>query len=126
LAAAVKKSGVGRDIDDAAGALWHHQTSRPLGAHEGAFQIDRKHVVPFVIGDLEKWPSEPYAGVVDQDINAGELIVDGGEQPVHVGGRGDIRFNRQSLPADLARPLGYLASAIFIDIGEDEISARPT
>jgi hypothetical protein len=98
---------------------------RPLGAHEGSLQIDREHVVPFGIGDLQEWPSKPYAGVVDQDVDATEFILHGREQPVHIRGQSNISFSSQCLSADLLRAFGYLPGAIFVDVGDDEVCAGP-
>ena len=69
-------------------------------------------------------PSKPYAGVVDQNVDATEFILHDREQPVYVRGRGNIGFYSQNLSADmLLRSLGYLLGAFFVDVGNDEVRA---
>ena len=60
---------------------WSRITRTPARAVECARQIDVDDLLPLVVGEIaEHTPGADHAGVVEQDVDAAELVLDLGEQ----------------------------------------------
>src|SRR5207253_957568 len=64
----------GGDVDDLARALADHHAADRLREEKDAGEVRRDHRVPFRPGQVLEWGADPVAGVVDQDIDAAELV----------------------------------------------------
>ena len=76
------------DLQDVAAALLPQERQRRLGHPHGAEDVGLQLVAELVLGQLLDEPEVPVAGVVDDDVEAAEVLVgllDGGEVRVPVG-----------------------------------------
>ena len=58
------------DLDDAAPALFHHAAQHGARQAEGGGEIDRDHLVPFLVLHAHEEIVAGDAGIVDQDVDA--------------------------------------------------------
>jgi hypothetical protein len=75
------------DLDDVAGALLAHDRQRRLGHPDRAEDVGLDLVAGLLRGDLLDRAEEPVAGVVDDHVEAAELLpgrLHGGDVGVHV------------------------------------------
>jgi len=96
----------------------HHKTGRPLGAHEGSLQIE------FGIGGLQECRLNHMRVLLTEMPTPPNLSCTVATNRPHPRAK-QHQFNSQCLSADMLRPLGDLLSAIFVDVGDNEISAGP-
>src|SRR3990172_5721495 len=91
-----------RDIDDLAALLLFHLLENRLGAQKRPFDVDRRNAVPFLRGNLIKRMAldiDKDRRVVDQNIDATELLDRFGGHAVRVLFTRHINLERQRLPA---------------------------
>ena len=82
--------GDGGDIDDAPGALLDHRALDGLDEIEGALEIRIDDHVPILLGHAHGKAIAGEAGVVDQDVDAGEIGEDLLDERLHGGVVGDV------------------------------------
>ena len=85
-------------VDDAAAArfLRLHHAHRLLGAQEGAGEIDTHDRLPLREGQiLDRHGGRAHAGIVEQHVQAAELVLDLGEHGLHLVGVADIGGRHQ-------------------------------
>lgn len=71
-------------VDDAARTLAGHFTCHRLAHEKGALDVHTQHGVEIVLFDIEKVRHLEDAGIVDQHIDAAELLHDAGDKSVHL------------------------------------------
>src|SRR5262249_11553434 len=67
------------DVDDSSAAVLLHDTCSLLAAEEGRFEVDRVNEVPIGFGDFEWVEAGEARGVIDEPIEAAELLLDLGK-----------------------------------------------
>ncbi len=85
----------GGDVDDAAGEFGVAQTAdEGLGEEEGALEIDVEDGIVVGLGDVPEGGLFFYAGVVDEDVAAAELLVGLVDEVRGVGEVGDVGLDQ--------------------------------
>ena len=72
-----------------------HQAKRLAPDQEGAAQVDPDQPVEVFSGRLEQRFFDQDAGIVDQDVEPAEALLDGLEQSQHLRLVGDVRLHRE-------------------------------
>ncbi len=96
------------EVDDAAPAPPRHQRGGALGAREAALEVGVEGPVDQLVGDLAARHQGTVGGVVDQDVEAAEALLDLVEHPVDLAPDGDRRPDDVRLAAGPLDLLGGL------------------
>src|SRR4051812_21743544 len=115
-----------RDVHDApAAAGGDHPARRALGADERRVEVDREHLAPLVVGEVEERHAGPRAGVVDEDVDAAERV---GELVDDVGRLGQlVQVDVGELGPPAGRPdqLGGLLAHLLVAVpGDADVAAE--
>ena len=99
-----------------------HAAADRLGQEEGGLQVDVHHLVPVLLGEVERVGAADDAGVVDQDVDAAERLHAAGTRRRAIGSvRGQVGLDRQEAaaraPATCALGLGRRRAADGDDVG---------
>jgi len=82
------------DVNDAsAAALGDHLLRGDLGAEEGALEIDVEHALVLLLGGVEHGGAGFHAGVVDDDVEAAEILDCSIDEFLEVSGFADVRLD---------------------------------
>ena len=65
---------LGAEVDDAAVALLSHEDGGGLDRREVALEVDGEDLVPLLLAHVEDHAVAQDAGVVDEDVDAAELV----------------------------------------------------
>ena len=82
-------------------SLAEHDRGHLLGAQVSALEVDVDRAVPLVLGRLQHRLGEHDAGVVDQDVDAPEVVDGGADEIFDVSGRRDVGAHRERVAARL-------------------------
>src|SRR4051812_33005516 len=109
----------GGDEDDfTALALFDHLARRNLAGDECAIEIDGEDAVPFLVGDVEKWPLDLDAGIADDDVEPTEFCHDLLNHALDVGTPADIAGKRCHVRAHFGRDR---LRALRIELASDSV-----
>ena len=116
------QSGHRDGVDDVRLAVLRaHPREEGLDAVDDAVEVDRERPVPVGLRRLTDDSAGQHAGVVDQQVQLAELVVDALGQPLVADGVGHVEVDRQRL--DLLR-LDLRRDGLrraFLHIGEDHV-----
>jgi hypothetical protein len=103
----------GRGHDDLAVALLHHVFLCFTGAEKTAFEVDGDHGIPLVVAHSEEQvvPQDPR--VVDQDVQAPEVLDDLGDRACDLIGPRDVAAHRDGVRPDVLHPLDRVPAAVL-------------
>ena len=94
------------DVDNASRALRHHLPTGRLAADEGAGEVDVDHRVPFLQREVLRRLADVGAGVVDENVDAAEVLEGGFDQRMAVIRFGDVGFDGEGPVAQFGRESG--------------------
>ena len=110
------------DADDLAAAALDHRPAEVLGEEEQARQVDVEHLVPRLVGDVDRVVAVDDAGVVDQDVDLvarRDLRAGGGDGRVVA----HVEVDHLDVAAELADQLLGLGLAVG-QADEHEVGTR--
>src|SRR5882757_7714240 len=113
----------GGDVDDAAGAGFHHRRQHLLDAKMRAGEIGADDGVPVVGLHAHGQAVAGDGGVVDQDVDLAEFFEDGFEPGLDLVDVGDVHFDGEGFPAlgdDLLHKFGQL---LLVPRGNGDLGA---
>ncbi len=111
------QAGHRRVVDDHAAAALDHDRDDPASDHPGALQVDVDHGIPGVLGQLVGQAVTADARVVEQDVDAAEMVDRGtyggadGRIVANIGGEG------QAFDSQRAALLGQVSRSSAEPIG---------
>jgi hypothetical protein len=115
-----------RNIDDGTALTGiHHGLTEHLASQKDAAQIDIEDAIPFGFLDIEKRCARINARGVQKNIDAAESGERGFEGALDIRLGGDIRLARQTLASQVLDRLSLPLGALFVQIGDDDVGARP-
>ena len=89
------------DVDDLANAPGFHAGHHRLSCKEAAFDMDREHAIEILFSDLLERCLTPDPRVVDQDVEASEPALHGGELVLQASRVGHIADDRLAFAAGI-------------------------
>ena len=89
-----------------------------LAQEEHGFEVDVHHVVPVLLGELERSVAPDDAGVVDQDVDAAVGLDHLPHDLVHGGDAPEVGLNPQPPAAQVFEPLGPLGEVLVVHCGD--------
>jgi hypothetical protein len=99
------------DVDDDAAAGLDHVATEGLAAAPESVEVDVDHLIPLIVGDLERGAMDARARVVDENVDAPVPLDDRGERPPHVVGVAHVEMHGVHAVAD---PGGRLSRAVIV------------
>ena len=106
------RAGLRADVDDAARLLGDHQLRHRLGGEEGALEIDVDRVVEILLGHVFGKVFRTDADIVDQHVDAAEMLVRLGDGRAHRAEVGEIHLDRERAPPER------------LDLGDQRLAVR--
>ena len=101
------------DIDDAPFLAVDHIGQDELAAMERPFDIDIKHIVPFVFRNIGKKLLLGNTAVIHQDVDCPELCERLGNHAAYLYPVGDIRLNEDSVTGIILQFMEEIVSGIY-------------
>src|SRR5215471_2732179 len=92
----------------------YHRLGDGLSAETRTFQIDVKNVIPVALAHVEERDPREYAGVVDQNVDPPELMLDNRDHRLHLPGLPHIRLEQQCTPPPTAYFLGDRVCSLLV------------
>ena len=111
------------DVDDVARARRAHDRQRRMGAVEEPEQVDVDHLPPLLGRRSGHRPEQHQPGVVDEDVEAAELVVGPRDEGVGLLLVGDIGLDRQGGAIVAGDPAGEIVDPVLATGGQRD--ARP-
>ena len=90
-----------------------HVRQHGLRAQERRLQVDGDGAVEVGLGEIVQAAADGHAGVVDEQIHAADLVVDGGNHALHRPAVGNIGANCNSPTAELAHGIRHCHSLLL-------------